>query len=610
MTKMRTISPLLIMLAVCAPVFAQGTITHIISIKKENRSFDHYFGAYPGVQSICQGGNSPANSVCYAPNDSTAACTTGDICPQPTSIARKSGNPYPLLLEDANTIYADVDHARGSLVFQTHGGLMDKFSTAGCPNSGGSPTAAECGYAYFDRTQIGYYYSLADTYGLHDNFFSAMTPSAPATMMWFAGQNGGISDNPVTMTKGGFTCVAGPHIGATATHANDPIHCGSDTPTATHAYKSNWTCESTHTGSSYPFTYTGTESNSSGTLTSGSSGGLYCCKSGATHSCSATACTSNASCTNPAYPACLGTGFYGGVCADNAAVACTCFNGDGLSNGLGGSNPGSCPNTSACVSTCSTANSIGGNLGAPCPNLTTIADQLNAASVTWKYYTGDQNRNASAMFQNVRYSPQFAANNFPDSQFAADAAAALGWCSLDHATLCSLDSTCSHASKGTCVDNSSNALPTVVFLGGTGSTDEHPTNSVAAGVAWTQTQLNAVFSNPYLYNHSIVFLTWDDSGGFYDHVPPPWSDGLNMGMRVPLLCVGPYCVHGINHLQMEFASVLKCIEQFTGASSIGSRDTIANDACFGAGTKSNPGTGANAGMIDLSQPPIPALAEP
>jgi len=111
--------------------------------------------------------------------------------------------------------------------------------------------------------------------------------------------------------------------------------------------------------------------------------------------------------------------------------------------------------------------------------------------------------------------------------------------------------------------------------------------------------------NPYLYNHSIIFITWDDSGGFWDHLPPPMVDGLNYGVRVPLLCVGPYCVHAIDHLEMEFGSVLRCMESIFSIPSIGSRDAVANDACFGTGTKSDPGTGVNAGMLNLSQAPIP-----
>jgi len=141
---------------------------------------------------------------------------------------------------------------------------------------------------------------------------------------------------------------------------------------------------------------------------------------------------------------------------------------------------------------------------------------------------------------------------------------------------------------------------------------------------WSAAQIAAVVGNCtagnlssadcYLWNHSIIFVTWDDSGGFWDHLPQPVVDGLNFGNRVPLLAISPFAVNSINHCcangpggtgpaqPLEISSVLRCMEQIYSITPIGSRDTIANDACFGTGTKASPGTGANAGMINLSQP--------
>src|SRR5579863_10520078 len=88
--------------------FAQnGTITHVIYLSKENRSFESYFGSFPGVQSYCTGGHSPAKTLCYAP--SASSCTSGDTCPFPIGsgapgctqfstggLATQDGNPQPL----------------------------------------------------------------------------------------------------------------------------------------------------------------------------------------------------------------------------------------------------------------------------------------------------------------------------------------------------------------------------------------------------------------------------------------------------------------------------------------------------------------------------------
>lgn len=124
--------------------FAQnGTITHLIYISKENRSFDSYFGSFPGVQSYCTGGHSPARTVCYAP--SVAGCTIGDTCPYPVGsgasacgglstggLATNDGSAQPLLLECASTTYHDISHTHTSLLSYVDGGAMDNFHADGC----------------------------------------------------------------------------------------------------------------------------------------------------------------------------------------------------------------------------------------------------------------------------------------------------------------------------------------------------------------------------------------------------------------------------------------------------------------------------------------------
>jgi len=632
----------------------EGTITHVIYLIKENRSFDHYFGAYPGVRSYCQGGHSAVNTVCIAPDDAANQCTSGDTCPQPVAgLSRHNGDSYSLLLENGTTAYEDVTHTHVALLNYTDAGLMDKFTITGCPNSAGTPTTQPCAYAYFDRSQIPIYYSYADTYGLADNFFSVMTPSAPGHMYIFAASSNGVSDNPVYLTVGGKTCLAGTNAGVNCT-AN--AQCPGSS--CSNAWQSNWTCEATHTGTGQPFTYIGQETSTTVTT------GLYC--SNATNNVTnGVACTHDSECTAAGFPQCRGTGYYGGICAANAATACSCSCRPGeqcmraqLGTCSGGSNAGencatngsqcpggtcvassSCSDTTACGSAnpaCKLTDSIGSQPGAPCPNLATIADRLDATRVRWSYYTSDPDRNPAAMFANIRYGhcnnsdstvctstsqcsgggtcvQDFASKMFGENQFALDADAALGWCSGNHALACSLDSYCTGQKAGTCIDNSSNALPTVSFIqpgpGQNPLANEHPSNTPGVGENWTDSAVvQHVLKNPYLYNHSVIFITWDDSGGFWDHVNPPMQDGLALGMRVPLLCVGPYCVHSVNHLQMEFASVLKCVESLFGLSPINSRDEAANDACFGTGTKRNPGTGADAGMLNLAQPPIPAPA--
>ena len=64
-----------------------------------------------------------------------------------------------------------------------------------------------------------------------------------------------------------------------------------------------------------------------------------------------------------------------------------------------------------------------------------------------------------------------------------------------------------------------------------------------------------------MWEDTAIFLTWDDYGGFYDHVPPPDVDRMGFGFRVPLLVLSPYAVDGkVSHESGEFSSVIRFIE--------------------------------------------------
>ena len=72
--------------------------------------------------------------------------------------------------------------------------------------------------------------------------------------------------------------------------------------------------------------------------------------------------------------------------------------------------------------------------------------------------------------------------------------------------------------------------------------------------------VNHVMQSQYWESTAFV-ITWDDYGGFYDHVPPPEVDKFGLGFRVPTLVVSPWAKHGfIDHTVYEFASMLKLAE--------------------------------------------------
>ncbi len=124
-------------------------------------------------------------------------------------------------------------------------------------------------------------------------------------------------------------------------------------------------------------------------------------------------------------------------------------------------------------------------------------------------------------------------------------------------------------------DVKAGTLPAVVWL--VGKRDEHPPRSVCDGENWTVEQVNAVMASPY-WESSLIIITWDDWGGWYDHVPPPQVDPLGLGFRVPTIVISPYAKRGyVSHRLTEHASVPKTIETLFGLPALGPRDRVAND---------------------------------
>src|SRR5439155_22342798 len=96
-------------------------------------------------------------------------------------------------------------------------------------------------------------------------------------------------------------------------------------------------------------------------------------------------------------------------------------------------------------------------------------------------------------------------------------------------------------------DAAAGTLPPVSWLVEPGGVSEHPPHSVCAGENWTVQQLNAVMGNAAMWQETVVILTWDDFGGFYDHVVPPRkapNTYIEYGLRVPTLLISPYSKTG------------------------------------------------------------------
>ena len=81
------------------------------------------------------------------------------------------------------------------------------------------------------------------------------------------------------------------------------------------------------------------------------------------------------------------------------------------------------------------------------------------------------------------------------------------------------------------------------------------------------------------WNSTAIFLTWDDFGGFYDHVAPPKiKDQFPLGPRVPMIIISPYAIPGkVSHTNYEFSSVLRFIETVFNLPALTARDKHAHD---------------------------------
>jgi phospholipase C len=105
-----------------------------------------------------------------------------------------------------------------------------------------------------------------------------------------------------------------------------------------------------------------------------------------------------------------------------------------------------------------------------------------------------------------------------------------------------------------------NVLPPVTWITPRFELSEHPEYSFCHGENWTTQVVDAIMRSP-MWKNTAIFITWDDYGGFYDHVPPPDIDRMGFGFRVPMLVISPYAVDGkVSHEQGELSSVLRFIE--------------------------------------------------
>jgi phospholipase C len=192
----------------------------------------------------------------------------------------------------------------------------------------------------------------------------------------------------------------------------------------------------------------------------------------------------------------------------------------------------------------------------PCFDYMTMADLLDARGISWKYYapgpTTDQYFIISAFqaIRSVRYGPDWTNNVIsPETNVITD------------------------INQG--------KLAQVTWIVPAFNNSDHP-GAPAQGPDWVGTIVNAIGASQY-WDNTVIFIAWDDWGGWYDHVNPPQIDNMGLGFRVPVIVVSPYAKHGyVSHITHEASGFLRYMEEVFQLPSLGARDSIADDFndCF------------------------------
>jgi phospholipase C len=199
----------------------------------------------------------------------------------------------------------------------------------------------------------------------------------------------------------------------------------------------------------------------------------------------------------------------------------------------------------------------------PCFTYPTLADQLDAQNISWRYYApyvqggdiGGQVWSAFDAIHAVRYGKDWTAHvTSPETRFLSDVAAG--------------------------------QLAAVTWVVPDLANSDHAGSASATGPDWVASVVNAVGKSPF-WDSSAVFVLWDDWGGWYDHVPPPQVDRYGLGIRVPAIVISPYAKQGyVSHTQYETASILRFAEDTFGLAPMAAADARAPslDDTFSFGT--------------------------
>ena len=216
----------------------------------------------------------------------------------------------------------------------------------------------------------------------------------------------------------------------------------------------------------------------------------------------------------------------------------------------------------------------------------TLAQELTAGNVSWAWYTGDKDPetgtlwNVLPLFAYFQNNPQELDEHDLNTQDFVNSVAngslpAVSW-----------------ITPGAWKPSN---FPSLLEQVHNNDVSEHPPARLDCGMDYVASLVDDVMESKY-WSNSAIIITWDDYGGFYDHVAPPQVDAYGEGFRVPTLVISPFAKHHyIDHTQYEFGSLLKLAETIFDVPTLGNRDVNANDML---------------NSFDFQQSPQPPLEEP
>ena len=154
------------------------------------------------------------------------------------------------------------------------------------------------------------------------------------------------------------------------------------------------------------------------------------------------------------------------------------------------------------------------------------------------------------------------------------------------------------------------SLPGVSWIDPNATVSEHPPALVSAGQTYVTGLVNAIMQGPN-WSSTAIFLSWDDWGGFYDHVVPPSVDQNGYGLRVPGILISPYARSGyIDHQTLSHDSYNKFIEDdFLGGHRLNPATDGRPDPRPGV-REANPNLGDVTNEFDFNRSPRPPFVLP